>query len=89
MWLEETRTPATRAPCPLNPWKYEPSGNVGRNIQEAFLSSAWFAVTTKETPAPVPQLTLQTAILPRIRLIRRGKGPRRKFSSHLKARGSR
>ena len=65
-------------------------GIVGRNIQDALLSSASSAVTSiEETPASVPQLILHTAISPRIRLIRRGKGPRRKFSSHPKARGSR
>ena len=66
------------------------SGIVGRNIRDAFLSSASSAVTSIEaTPAPMPQLTLPTAISPRIRLIRRGKGPRRQFDSHLKARGTR
>jgi hypothetical protein len=63
---------------------------VGRNIRDAFLSSASSAVASIEaTPAPVPQLTLPTAISPRIRLIRRGKGPRREFASHPKARVTR
>jgi hypothetical protein len=66
------------------------SGIVGRNIRDAFLSSASCAVTSIEaTPAPMSQLRLPTAISPRIRLIRRGKGPRRQFNSHLRARGGR
>jgi hypothetical protein len=66
------------------------SGIVGRNIRDAFLSSASFAVTSIEgTPAPMPQLTLPAAISPRMRVIRRGKGPRRKFGSHPKVRGMR
>jgi hypothetical protein len=63
---------------------------IGRNIRDAFLSSAPCVVASIEaTPARVPHLTLPPAISPRIRLIRRGKGPRRKFGSHPKARGTR
>ena len=63
-------------------------GILGRNIRDAFLSSASSAVASiEEPPAPVPKLTLPTAISPHIRLIRRGKGPRRKFGLHPKARG--
>jgi hypothetical protein len=63
------------------------SGIVGRNIRDAFLSSASCAVTSIErTPVPMPQLRLPTAISPRIRLIQRGKGPR--SNSHLRARGT-
>jgi hypothetical protein len=64
------------------------SGIVGRNIRDAFLSSASCAVTSIERTPVMPQLRLPTAISPRIRLIRRGKGPRRQFNSHLRARGT-
>jgi hypothetical protein len=64
-------------------------GIVGRNIRDAFLSSVSSADTSIEAmPAPVPQPTLPRPISPRIRLIRRGKGPRKKFGSHPKARGT-
>ena len=64
-------------------------GILGRNIRDAFLSSTSSAVASiEETLAPIPQLTLPTATSPRMRLIRRGKGPRRQFNSHPKARGT-
>ena len=65
-------------------------GIVGRNIRDAFLGSASSAVASiGAMPAPVRQLTLPTAISPRIRVIRRGKGPQNKFDSHPKARRTR
>jgi hypothetical protein len=64
-------------------------GIVGRNILDAFLSSTTSTVASIEAPpAPLPQLILPTATSPRIRLIRRGKGPRKEFGSHPKARGT-
>jgi hypothetical protein len=69
---------------------FDAAPDTGRNIRDAFLSSASSAIALIEaTPARVPHLTLPPAISPRIRLFRRGKGPRRKFGSHPKARGTR
>ena len=62
---------------------------VGLNIRDALLGSASSAATsTKATHALRPQLSLPTAISPRIQLILRGKGPRSKFGSHPRSRGT-
>jgi hypothetical protein len=62
-------------------------GIVGRSIRDALLSSGSHAVASIEaTPASLSQ-PMPTAISPRVRLIRRGKGLRKKFRSHPRARG--
>jgi hypothetical protein len=69
---------------------HDASGIVGGNMRDALLGSTSCAVTSiRADHAPMPHLRLPTAISPRIRLIRRGKGPRGNLGSHPKARGRR
>jgi hypothetical protein len=60
---------------------------VGRNIRDALLSSSSSTASLEVLPTPAPQLRLPTGSSPHIKVIRRGKGARKKYSVHHRARG--